>query len=293
MTYIGRSLLSSLANDIVVYINSNVNKLNNEINNIYNEQEISADQNKDQREEGRGNNRKRSRSEEDKEDKEDEGVEDNKVDAMDIEEEEYRAEELKKDSLEAEIQAKLMQIDEYNIHLRVLNNFKALNEYTMLDLQEFNNIYPIYVIRMNEELNEIRENRRIRNGDVNEEEEGNVEVYDTNNEFLNRFINSLRGIIRLNNGMEDDGFEDRVPTKLDNKYLNKIPIRQLECDVKDKCAICFDDLKEGFKVRDMPCCKYSLHCQCIERWLSEHKKCPTCAMNLEDYFTDKIQPKVK
>jgi len=46
------------------------------------------------------------------------------------------------------------------------------------------------------------------------------------------------------------------------------------------CAICLERFKPSDRVRTLPCLE-KFHCDCIERWLKSHKKCPVCRTELE------------
>ena len=45
------------------------------------------------------------------------------------------------------------------------------------------------------------------------------------------------------------------------------------------CGICMEEMKEGEKIRWLPCQKttnHAFHTQCIDPWLKSHASCPTC-----------------
>ncbi len=51
---------------------------------------------------------------------------------------------------------------------------------------------------------------------------------------------------------------------------------------KNECAICCEDFKLKEKIRIMSCSgKHLFHVECIDKWLSAKKTCPTCNFNLE------------
>ena len=57
---------------------------------------------------------------------------------------------------------------------------------------------------------------------------------------------------------------------------------------KDECAICCEDFKIKEKIRIMSCAgKHLFHVECIDKWLSTKKTCPTCNYNLE-IFNNKV-----
>jgi hypothetical protein len=48
-----------------------------------------------------------------------------------------------------------------------------------------------------------------------------------------------------------------------------------------QCMICFENYQDGEKLRRIPCL-HTYHVPCIDVWLSEHKKCPICQIDLSE-----------
>ena len=45
------------------------------------------------------------------------------------------------------------------------------------------------------------------------------------------------------------------------------------------CGICMEEMKEGEKIRWLPCqetINHAFHVACIDPWLKSHSSCPTC-----------------
>ncbi|XP_030552319.2 RING-H2 finger protein ATL79-like [Rhodamnia argentea] len=47
-----------------------------------------------------------------------------------------------------------------------------------------------------------------------------------------------------------------------------------------ECSICLTEFVEGDGIRVLETCSHGFHVECIERWLSSNKSCPTCRSSL-------------
>ncbi|KAI3439759.1 RING-type domain-containing protein [Psidium guajava] len=47
-----------------------------------------------------------------------------------------------------------------------------------------------------------------------------------------------------------------------------------------ECSICLTEFVEGDVIRVLETCGHGFHVECIERWLSSNKSCPTCRSSL-------------
>ena len=47
------------------------------------------------------------------------------------------------------------------------------------------------------------------------------------------------------------------------------------------CSVCLCDVEDGDEVRTLPCA-HEYHTRCIDRWLSEHRTCPMCKMDVTE-----------
>ena len=45
------------------------------------------------------------------------------------------------------------------------------------------------------------------------------------------------------------------------------------------CNVCYEDVKEGDRVRSLKDCQHIFHALCIEKWFHEKTICPTCRTN--------------
>ena len=43
-----------------------------------------------------------------------------------------------------------------------------------------------------------------------------------------------------------------------------------------RCFICFNNYKEGDRLKQFPFCKHVCHIKCLELWMSFEAKCPEC-----------------
>jgi hypothetical protein len=100
----------------------------------------------------------------------------------------------------------------------------------------------------------------------------------------------------LNIGIDDDMLNDyegnlRLAEALGKVDVGIDDIGQVSCIVeKDKvaedgkCAICLDTLTECDGDLRMLICSHTFCHTCINTWLSKHKKCPVCNIDLLDMF---------
>lgn len=49
------------------------------------------------------------------------------------------------------------------------------------------------------------------------------------------------------------------------------------------CMICFDDFTARQRFKKMPGCRHEYHDTCIDKWLSEEKRCPVCNKEIKIY----------
>ena len=50
-------------------------------------------------------------------------------------------------------------------------------------------------------------------------------------------------------------------------------------DVGESCAICLSEYEEGEELRVLPC-KHVFHRECIDEWLANDERCPTCKRSI-------------
>lgn len=93
--------------------------------------------------------------------------------------------------------------------------------------------------------------------------------YQSNEYEMNTILGELMGRVEV--GLTSEEFE--LVTKLINKE---------ECK-DDRCPICLENYEEKEFIRKIKCSH--IFCEeCILKWLSKHKKCPCCQIDLEDRF---------
>ncbi|XP_054789012.1 RING-H2 finger protein ATL66-like [Prosopis cineraria] len=78
------------------------------------------------------------------------------------------------------------------------------------------------------------------------------------------------------------------PQGLDPVSIKKLPIvlHQRASDATYKlegteCCICLSTFKDGEKLKVLPGCDHSFHCECVDKWLSNHSSCPLCRSSLK------------
>ncbi|KAL5732891.1 hypothetical protein ACOSQ2_032583 [Xanthoceras sorbifolium] len=49
---------------------------------------------------------------------------------------------------------------------------------------------------------------------------------------------------------------------------------------ENDCSICLGEFEDGDKVKILPRCQHSYHCECIDRWLRTRSSCPLCRNSL-------------
>ncbi|KAK0591808.1 hypothetical protein LWI29_008530 [Acer saccharum] len=48
----------------------------------------------------------------------------------------------------------------------------------------------------------------------------------------------------------------------------------------NECCICLGDFEDGDKVKILPGCQHSYHCECVDKWLMTRSSCPLCRNSL-------------
>ena len=69
-----------------------------------------------------------------------------------------------------------------------------------------------------------------------------------------------------------------VKVGLPQNILNKLKIEKYDPKKnyeknQNCCVICMEEFKEKDEIRELDC-KHIFHKNCIDKWLTEHKKCP-------------------
>lgn len=75
---------------------------------------------------------------------------------------------------------------------------------------------------------------------------------------------------------------------LNNLFNNNVSLESLRTQTTievyegepEMCTICRAEMNEGHVVRKINSCGHQFHINCIDRWLEEHTRCPTCRCNL-------------
>jgi hypothetical protein len=116
--------------------------------------------------------------------------------------------------------------------------------------------------------------------------------------FLNDYNdNDIFNILQFNNyDQEDDTYEDlsELCERIGNVTIGVKDINDsapaticLENIENNKCPICFENFnsiisKNDNFIRKIKKCKHLFCSECITTWLSDHKTCPICKIDLED-----------
>ncbi|XP_028792720.1 RING-H2 finger protein ATL66 [Neltuma alba] len=79
---------------------------------------------------------------------------------------------------------------------------------------------------------------------------------------------------------------------LDPASIKELPIilhqRTSEANSKleeTECCICLGTFKDGEKLKVLPGCDHSFHCECVDKWLSNHSSCPLCRSSLKVHLS--------
>ena len=90
-----------------------------------------------------------------------------------------------------------------------------------------------------------------------------------------------------NNNNEDSNTTYQTLSQLEDvkigislKKLIKNSIVKLSTSESGLCVICQDDIGVKEVIRNINKCNHNFHIDCIDRWLSENKKCPICKSEL-------------
>ena len=55
------------------------------------------------------------------------------------------------------------------------------------------------------------------------------------------------------------------------------------------CSICFDEIKKGDVIREMPTCNHKFHSECVDNWLTVKPQCPNCRKNIRMDIREMLQ----
>lgn len=86
----------------------------------------------------------------------------------------------------------------------------------------------------------------------------------------------------------------KVSKGLKQEQINKIPEIQWQTDdpnfgealeksglADEKCMICFEEFKNGDKIKVIQMCKHGFHTDCLTTWLNKEKRCPMCNTTID------------
>ena len=54
-------------------------------------------------------------------------------------------------------------------------------------------------------------------------------------------------------------------------------------DESKKCVICLEEFENNNLINTLPCA-HIFHSECLKKWVSNKPSCPTCRLNLRDYY---------
>ncbi|KAI3519748.1 hypothetical protein L1887_08963 [Cichorium endivia] len=77
------------------------------------------------------------------------------------------------------------------------------------------------------------------------------------------------------------------PQGLDSAVIDSLPItlhHRLSTSSatagESECCICLGEFDDGEKVKVLPNCCHTYHCECVDKWLTTHSSCPICRASL-------------
>ncbi|XP_020224668.1 RING-H2 finger protein ATL66 [Cajanus cajan] len=74
---------------------------------------------------------------------------------------------------------------------------------------------------------------------------------------------------------------------LDGGAIKRLPIilhqgaAAEETETETECCICLGAFVDGEKLKVLPGCDHSFHCECVDTWLANHSNCPLCRASLK------------
>jgi len=118
--------------------------------------------------------------------------------------------------------------------------------------------------------------------------------------LVNYYLHSKYGMNEVD--IEQTNFYKAYNNRVLKEVLELIPILELnsdnikeniqvfENDEFDSCIICMLQFEIGDKVKTLPCNKRHIyHNDCIDKWLSSHKQCPTCRTEINLNLVNKYK----
>lgn len=93
-------------------------------------------------------------------------------------------------------------------------------------------------------------------------------------------------ITRISRIVPNTDFFDNVEVGLTPAEIEDVTdkTRNIEITDDERCPICQENIKEIIEPLRLLKCSHHFCDGCISTWLSKHKKCPVCAIDLEDAY---------
>ncbi|TKY56886.1 RING-H2 finger protein ATL66 [Spatholobus suberectus] len=63
--------------------------------------------------------------------------------------------------------------------------------------------------------------------------------------------------------------------------LHQAPPGPNRAAAETECCICLGAFVDGEKLKVLPGCDHSFHCECVDKWLANHSNCPLCRASLK------------
>ena len=74
----------------------------------------------------------------------------------------------------------------------------------------------------------------------------------------------------------DPGVRPEQMARMPTRIYRRTPGGDPPC-----CSVCLCDAEDGDEIRTLPCA-HEFHARCVDRWLSEHRTCPMCKMDVTE-----------
>ena len=74
----------------------------------------------------------------------------------------------------------------------------------------------------------------------------------------------------------DPGVRPEQMARMPTRIYRRTPGGEPPC-----CSVCLCDAEDGDEIRTLPCA-HEFHARCVDRWLSEHRTCPMCKMDVTE-----------
>ncbi|KAK7385777.1 hypothetical protein VNO78_31632 [Psophocarpus tetragonolobus] len=81
--------------------------------------------------------------------------------------------------------------------------------------------------------------------------------------------------------LQQEGGLDAAAIKRLPIILHQGPPSRSRAAEETECCICLGTFIDGEKLKVLPGCDHSFHCECVDKWLANHSNCPLCRASLK------------